>query len=300
VVTIVREGDSSTGKLSLAERSGVTSTREVVAESCEQVVTALALVAAVCIDQEWAVSEPPETRDAEPPTAARAAKPEPEAPKRLTRSAAAPPPTRSVSTAHRLLARPAARESAERPAPSRFGVGADAALSTAYDELSLVAGIFGELGLAVGPLNDAAVRLSLLHTNNSAAEQDVGAINFAWFLARLDLCPAGLRIGGNVVRLRPCFAAEGGAVSSEGSYEPTGAPPEAVPRKLRPWAAGLGQLRLEVHALGPAWLQAGAGGVVPFTRWTYNFEDAEGQLTTVRQVPIVGGFGSIGVGVHLL
>ena len=78
VVNIVRDQEASAGTISLVDRQGATSTREVVAPACEQVVSALALVASVSIDQE-STTEPPQS--GQPDSGSEAAaepRPEPE------------------------------------------------------------------------------------------------------------------------------------------------------------------------------------------------------------------------------
>ncbi len=297
VVTIRRDGTASSGQISLADRNGVTSTREVAASSCDQVVTALALVASVCIAEGAADSRSaaPSSTPTEPRPAQTEASPD------------APPPTTPSPTgdANRTPRPPPPSDAPAAAKAVAVAAGANAEITSAYDKLSLALRLFGELGLGLGPLHDATLRLSLLYATNSAHVDESDAnfggsdADFSWWLARVGVCPLGL---GAALKLRPCVGVEGGLVHTESTYVATGTPKPPT-SKLQPWVAGLGFLRLQVRVFDAVWLEADGGVSVPFTRYRFSFVRSgtpDPPERTVREVPAAGAFGAIGFGVGLL
>jgi len=294
VVNIVQDGEASAGTISMLDQRGDTSTREVAAASCDGVVTALALVAAVFIEEQAAAADVAESisEEATPPSAGSAPKPQsssdapkpaPPSPKPTGRvasnAASASPPTREELSNHWLAA------------------GAKLEATTAHDGLTLAPGAFAQVEFAVGALTDAALRLGAFYRSKNASAPG-GEADFTWWMGRLELCPVSVGSRSRLV-LRPCVGAEAGVVKSQSSFTPSGGATARDDSGVKPWGASFALLRLEWHALGSLWLEADGGIEVPFTRYSFKFVDDAGE-TTVLETPPVGILGGVGLGLGLL
>jgi hypothetical protein len=283
VVNIVRDGDASSGTLSRVDRDGTTSTRDVAAPSCEHVVTALALVASVCIEQEITHAE------SEAPSTAAAAGGE-----REGESDAAEMDADGSGETGPVVAEASVQPAPFVPTSDRVAVGASVALTTTYDELTMEPRVFGQLGLDADLLPDAAVRFGFAVAGNSATAMR-GEAHFTWETMRLELCPLGVRAFSFAV-VRPCAGVEGGVSSSKVDYRPEDDDTKRHASHQRVWAATVVLLRTEVRAVGPVWIEAEVGLAAPLIRDEYFFEFAGREGETARAMPPVGVFGAIGVG----
>ena len=238
--------------------------RHVTAATCEQVVSALSLVAALSVDPDAALApreEPAPAPPAAPPTAAKPA------------ATAEPEPRPKQATA-----------------PS--GVRLSAGLS-----LTGQSGLAPRLVWAPRPFVGISFRsrggytwglsLSASQTRGHAAAS-VGEADFTWSLARLEAFP--IRLAYARWRLEPALFVEAGQVRARGA----GVTPVAEVRRPALFAGGLA--RLGFLAFDLLLFEVEGGPLLALARDRfYLFEN-----TTVFRVPRVTGFVAAGVGLEFL
>jgi len=176
-VRLAQSGPKVHGELRLIDEDGATDTREVEGTTCDEVVAALSLTAALALD--------PSARTAPEP-----ALPEPRA--------LAPRP-------------PAARP----PEPFRVEVGARlVAAEVVSPSTSLGGALSLRLTRPAGPSSGTSFGLDLVHLENDlfAAADDV-AVSFT--ALALSACPFGWELGG-AFELRPCAVLVGGRLAAMG------------------------------------------------------------------------------------
>jgi hypothetical protein len=278
-VTIAASRRGYTGTLEFVDEHGAPASRRVEAAQCSEVVSGMALIAALILDsnvrrasaQAAAVAEPPPL-PALPPTARE----EPVTLPATTRAA----PARAQ---HADRGRAPTRASLPRPA-LRVGLGAGATL--------------GHLPSAAG----AALFIDLQHSklnlrlagNFSPSTRDVDPGR----RARLELlaveasgCVASYVRG--VVRITPCLFVELGSLQAEGLAS------EQLVRassKTILWAATGPQAR--AHLGGSAWwVELGAGLSLPLVRHEFIFDTPDAR---VFEVPALTGRAALGAGLYFL
>jgi hypothetical protein len=258
IVELGPTSGGSRGTLRVQGESQGTLERNVTAATCEQVVGALALVAALSVDPEASLSEPakPSPRPAPSP-------PKPPAPV---------PPRRPRE---RVAAAPAVRFLIGLSLVGRSGLAPE-----------LVWAPEPALGLSfrTGGGHTWGLRLSALHASSGST---VGAAraSFTSNLVRLQAFP--LRVGSATWRFEPAAFAEAGELSARG----VGITPAHSVRRPVAWAGVLGRVSLAMSVL---LLELEAGGALPFVRDRfYVFEN-----TTVFRVPPASAFASLGVGLE--
>jgi hypothetical protein len=272
VVRIVRRGTLSSGHLLVGQgRDGVV--RDIDGESCDEVVSALALVTALAID----------------PNASMAPKPPP-AP------LPAPPPTPTVDPpeqAHRLppdlLADPlpVLVDVAPPPEPpaSRWLVGARALADVAVAPRALLGG-----GLFAHRLLDArfapSVRLALDVAGTGGFDAGPGGVWFLRVLGRVQGCVFSLRPV-SWLSVDPCLELQGGALHAEGVLQ--GAV-HFVRQTTIAWA-GAGLLPRVGVELGSATLDLQGGPVFPAVRHAFVFVDPAYTISTVPPVTVTMALG---------
>jgi hypothetical protein len=273
------------GELVLTDSHGVESSRQLTGESCEAVVSGLALVAALAIDPHASTAPlaltppravlppppPPPAPDIPPPLvlAARTEPPPVEPPE--TSPAPATPPTRWHITAGLDT--------------GILGVGAPGVVATG--------GIFADIAReprgAVSPSLRLEVQRSLETTVSVANQNESAALT--WTFARAEACPLRLAFW-PALAIRPCALVDIGALSASASGPANALSP------TQPWAAAGGLARLEwVTALSRTWgfvLEANAGIIFPIVRQSFLFDGS----TSVYQAPSVTGLVSVGAGVR--
>jgi hypothetical protein len=197
------------------ERSGV---RELRAKNCRQLVSALALTAALTIDPDARLSLEPEDTRTPPASAQRPPTP-------------ATPPAASATSNDADDHDPDFDSAPDRFKPeTRVGIAAGAARIITPGAMPLLAP-FGELAW-VGPgLVSPSIRVSLNLANNSIVADR--AANFSWLAGELELCPISVRWGANT-NLRPCAAGTGGAILANGRTTP-----EKYRQTRAWWSAGI-------------------------------------------------------------
>ena len=199
------------------QRSGI---RELRDKSCSQVVSALALTAALTIDPAALTIDPAARLDPEP----GAAKEPPTAPTAQLQQRAAPS-TKDADEPHR--SKPS---SAGTTRETRLGIDAGAGRIITPGVMPTL-GAFGELAWLGSGLVSPSIRLSLHMASNSLAANR--AADFTWFAGELDLCPIALRLGADT-DLRPCAAGAGGAILAKGRRVP-----EKYGQTRAWWSAGI-------------------------------------------------------------
>jgi hypothetical protein len=259
VVSIRELPGGFAGKLELRSDEGATSAREVKAASCDQVVAALAIMAALAIDPDASTEPIPKPRPAPRP----------------------PPP------------KPAA-EPAPRPTP----VAPEGSLFSHWKagvSLSLLAGVFDEPVLAVRPFVELAregrsawgyaLRLSGARFQSEVSRSE-GTGEFTLFSGRLEGCPVHFRAW-EPVWISACLAFDGGWLEARGA--------DVTPRQsvTRSWFAAGETTRIERRLLEILALELSGEVFFPFVRDRFFV----GSDATVHRTPVVFGGGAIGLGV---
>jgi len=249
------------GRFELRGDEGTTSAREVKAASCDQVVAALAIMAALAIDPDASTEPLPQ--------------PKPEAPPQ-------PAPPKPV-------ARPAATPSIPVPAGSLRSRG------KAGVSLAALAGVFDEPVLAVRPFVELvregrsawgyALRLSAARFQSSVSRPE-GTGEFSLYSGRIEGCPAHFRAF-TLIWISACLIVEAGLLEARGA--------DVTPRQsvARGWLAAGETTRIELRLLEILALEASGEVFFPIVRDRFFV----GNDATVHQTPAVGGGAAIGLGV---
>lgn len=258
-VTIVPTGDRWTGELVARDRERQETTRRVAGKPCEDVVDALALVAALVLDP---------SADPTPP-------PAPPAPPSAPERAAAP-----VAGEGRT---PEPDASTERR-PSRWSVAVQGDVVGAGLG-SLVPR--GAASVRLRALADGFIALGGAIASGSTSAQSGGRARITWTTLVLEACPLRLRASADVSVL-PCIPIEGGfvLVGAEDIVNPSSA--------TQPWLATGADVRLELSLSSWVFLDLHAGGRVPILRDTFYFRPGE----DVYRAPAVIAQAGIGAGAH--
>lgn len=249
------EGGSS-GTMRLYTGVGATTPREVKAATCVQVVSALALMAALAIDPEASTEPPPEPRVEQKP-------------------APPPPPTvaprRIVSTAARARFR------------WKPGIAVEALGGVTRDLVLGVRPFFELVHEGPSPWGFAA-RLSGVRAQGSV-RIDEGAGDFTLWALRLEGCPLHYRPWAPLW-LSSCLTLDGGEVDAAG----TDVTPAAEVR--RAWITGGASGRVEIRLFERLSLELGGDVLFPFVRDRFYL----GTGATLHRTPAVAGAGAIGLG----
>jgi hypothetical protein len=252
------------GRLRIDELDGRSSIREVSGKTCEEVVSALALVTALAIDAG--------------PDASVEAPPAPPAP--APRPAPAPPP---VTLARRD--KPAKAAPVTSPTRWEFGVQAGAfgavAPNVAWGGL-----VFLDMSEWNRPGFAYSFRAALTIAQSPTFVSGGGEVSFQWTAVRLSGCPLALLVG--PITARPCVGLDAGSLLGRGTALP--APLQAT----RAWVATTVEGRAALLVAGGFVIEAGGGLTMPLIRDTFVFQSP---TRIIHEVPPVGGFGTAGVGV---
>lgn len=273
------------GRLTLRETDGHVSVREVPGRGCDEVLSAMALIAALTVD-------PLARPDREIPIASRqrhvkasnASKPAPpkrEPPKRVMPRPAPPPaPPRQEP------AEPSSPERANANGGLGFGVGQRVTVQTAVmPGATLGLGAHAELTVMGPSLLSPRIRLSGIFSQSGDISASEGRARFDWVTARLQGCP--VRFGfGQSWNIRPCAYFDAGRLRGEGFV--------IEPRREKSvfWTAAGVELSGDVRLFGPLTLGAEAGLLLPFRRDRFLFDPD----TDLHEVPAAGFSGGVGLG----
>jgi hypothetical protein len=250
------------GRLVLRGDEGVTSAREVKAASCDQVVAALAIMAALAIDPDASTAPLPK-----PPVVT----PRP------------PPPKPVVRVPARTTLRPAAS------LRSRWKGGVSlAVLGGVFDEPVASVRPFVELAREGHSAFGYALRLSAARFRSSTSRAE-GTGEFALSSGRLEACPGHVRAF-SPLWISTCLALDAGWLAARGA--------DVTPRQSvsRGWAAGGEITRIELRLFDALALEASGEVFFPFVRDRFFV----GSDATVLRTPAVVGGGTIGLGVFFL
>lgn len=272
-VKIERGAATSEGHLRMRALDGQETARDVQGATCEEVTSALALIAAVAID-------PEANAEAQAPSNAPA-------PVILVPSfpLAGPPSPPPPPAPPRIVRRPRAEVSRWR-----LAAGAELALAFATAPSTLV-GFRGFLDVRrVGPTSwQPSARLSFVTTNGAEVATSLGTARISWTSGRADAClfrvPARSAFG-----VEPCAFFELGALRGSGSN--TEDPANQTPV----WAAPGALLRASGVLFERLILEAEGGAGAPLVRDRFFF----GPDATAFRVQSVTGSFAVGVGVRFL
>jgi hypothetical protein len=264
-ITVASSGSSSTAEVEFVDVSGERVVRAVSGETCDEVISGIALVTALAIDARAGAEE---ERPAEPAPSPRRQPAEP------------------VSEARRETVPDRTAVTTPRP-PLRWEVGVTGGANTwSAPEPAFGAGAFGEADFGAPPLR--YVRLSVLRTN-STAFVDSRSARFTSTLARLSACPVSLTLL-DPLALVPCLGADLGALAGEGTRS------ESLPNP------GEDTIFLPVGLLS-AEFRYGLGGFLmfeargelgfPLRRQTFKFDD---RTEPVFEIPDVGYGAGLSIG----
>lgn len=261
-------GNPSRGRLQLTTE-GAPVLREVSGETCDEVASALALIAAVLLERGADPGEPAAVPAPAPPAespAAPVAAPEP-APAVVP--PAPPPPVRAEAG------------SSSAPVRVAWQLGAQGLLGGGVGP-SVAGGVrvFGEASIAVA--THPALRLSAAWYPGTELGTSLGPVRFSLLAARLEACPVRLAVA--TLSLSPCATFDAGSLSAEDSVSPDG-------QSGHLWMAP-GALARVAFFFGPVVGVELEGGITfPLDRYRFFFDPQP----TVYQVPSVVGAGGLGL-----
>lgn len=263
---IAERGGSATGRLTARSPDGREVVREVRGPTCEDVTTALALIAALAADPNQPVAAPV-VRQAQPPR--RVARP-------------ADRDDQPALTAE-LLAEDT-RAARERRWTFGVGVGlgfdSNIAPSPGYG-LGIAFGAEGPGGSALRPLFElSANRAAAANTETSG-----GTASFTWVAFRLAACPLRLPEG-TPLFVRPCAFLDTGVLGADMALGPRSKD------ESKTWLAAGGFLRIEALTAEVVSFQLDGGVSVPLVRPAFGL--GEGAPEAFR-VPTSGILGRIGL-----
>jgi hypothetical protein len=278
VVTIERSADQVSGKLEVARLDAEPTRREFAASTCEEVSSALALVASLALDPnartELLLSPTPAASQQDFPTP-----PAPAAPP----DAVAPPEAKPASPAP---SQPPARPPRERSHYLAW-LGPSAGVAGGYAPEPLISLGLGLGARRVAPGLSPGLQLSGLWGKTGTTGPSAANGSFAWAMGRLEVCPLRLQLDARLA-LEPCAAAEAGRLSARGADTQVDEPVTAG----RWWFAAGATLSLHV-SLRQFFFRFAALGLVPATRDEFVFRDPD---RSVHQAsPFVYG-ASLGLG----
>jgi hypothetical protein len=252
-VSLVQSPGRAVGRLRIDEARGSSLERELSGASCEEVVSALGLVAALAFDPQAQTAPLPPPR---PPPA-----PEP-----------APEPRRQ-----------APRTPAPLPRPRRFALGAQGRVdSGALPSFWPQAALFFDLASGRRGFFSPSGRLAAFATwrQDYQPPETSGRASFSLVGGRLEGCPVRFELAAPL-EARPCLGLELARLQGKGSFE--GSQLSEAVRWIAAEASG--RLRWTPGA-GPFFIEAQAGLGVPLTRYHFKFSQPE---TKVHDVPLLGG-----------
>jgi hypothetical protein len=254
----------SVGRLEIEESDGPATSRSVDGATCREVVSGLALIAALTLDPQASLA--PLVEDAPGPATE---------PLQVTR----PPP--------RQPARPEPTRPPAKLRPLRVGLGAD--LGVTVGLMPALRPMFSG-NLELERTETALLRLGIAWSSSGVTQLDMHSARLNLLLGRLEGCPVEARLTGRLW-LTPCVGLEAGRFHGEGIRSSRVTQPSSG---FWPWMAAVaaGEARLD---LGAFLLRLEGGALVPFYRETFVFQQPDFQL---HRVAAVVGFLRAGVGLR--
>jgi hypothetical protein len=279
VVNITRDTTAIRGALSITGLDGSVSKREVTGESCNEVVSALALITALAIDPQASIAPEPL-----PPVAAPSSSGAIPGVAPALSSDAPPPPGPSIAlVAPTAQPSPSAREP-RAPDPSAESP-STRPLSASAHELRWAVGVQGESlaglvhawGIGGGGFVDVtgkahgllipSLRASFFAVMTRVAFGGGVGAELESYVARMEVCP--VRFAGSLhLALSLCAALDVGLLRS------TGVGLQNDGTQIRPWLAPVVLGRVGWSPADAFFLEAGGGATVPVTRYSFYFDQA--------------------------
>jgi hypothetical protein len=275
LVTLAPAGEQVLGKLEVERSSAEPTRREFTASSCEEVGSALALVAALALDPN-ARTEPLPVR-----AAVSQASPLPEPEKLVTPPAvvpaSAPPPSALPPS----------------PLPPHYLAWIGPVAGVVAGDAPKVIGLFG-LALGVRRVTSRpfspSLQLTPLWGKTGVTGPKTTAGEFAWAMGRLEGCPVSARLS-DYARLDPCAALEVGRLTARGADGQV-----AVPVPVERWWLAPGA-SVSLHLGFSGWFVRLSGmALFPATRDEFVFLEPDRRVHQAS--PVIAG-GSLGLGFQL-
>jgi hypothetical protein len=250
-IAIAPSGATLNGRLSVRELDGSETARDVPGATCEEVTTAMALIAAVLVDPNAAAEPHPEPG------------PEPSPPPLSPATTSTPSP---ASRKPDPVQPAKAAEPKATPSRVTLGGGAMFALEGAVGpEPTPALSLDVEAALERGELLSPLVVIAFEYAFPTRAETPNGVARLQWMAGRATGCPVRFPKGGRYA-LRPCVFFEYGKLAASGEETERPASPSMV------WSALGSTLRGEYSAVGALLVVLEGGFVVPLQRETFYFE----------------------------
>ncbi len=289
VVRVTPQSHHFVGRLTIRDPDGSEAERSLSAASCDEVVSGLALIAAVVLDP-TALSESPAPQDSSPVVDAGTSQDEP-APAARPIALEPPSPERpSPVPSAKNPALPAARRGGETSRRWQVALGLHAAVAQGVSPYPLASvPLFVEIARTPesSPLAPTA-RFRFERPGGNSSASPAGSAHFTWTEASLDLCPIAWW-GRPTLRAQACVRAEGGSVQAQAL--------NTTPARndVRPWfmVGALGSGRWVVE--GPFFLEIEAALLVPILRDRFFLRP---DTTVFRAAPIAYS-ASAGAGVSI-
>ena len=280
LVNIGRTAEGARGQVAIREPDGNLSLRDVPGSDCPEVLSAMALIAALPVD-------PLARPDREVPVAARRRRPQPTPPARplprlVPPPAVLPPPTQ------------AAEPESRRPS-SAFGWGTGARVNahgSVMPELAVGFAAHIEVVSRRGGLFSPSLRVGAVFSRHGGFETELASDKnataaFEWLTARVELCP--VRLGSATrISLRPCAFFDAGRLKASGS--------NVSPQREKSvfWTATGAELALEARLIGALTAGAEVGILLPFRRDRFFFVPER----TAHEISATGLSAGLGLGLH--
>jgi hypothetical protein len=264
VVHLTSSNDESTGHLLIRAVDGTSTEREVTGDTCDEVVSALALITALAVDPAATTRPIPLAKPVPPPA--------PSTP-------AAAPPTSDTPAA---------------PVPSderrwHLAISVDASVAAGASPRALVGPsamiqVIPPLTMGLAP----SIHLGFDLASTGDIDLNGPTVNFHSTLGVVEACPHRWTLGSFDVE--PCARVEAGALSARGSNV---VPPRS---NTHAWIAAGAVARAQWHFFRSLFLDFDAGMRVPFYQTTFFFEPND----TIYETSALGGWVGAGIGARFL
>jgi hypothetical protein len=160
-------------------------------------------------------------------------------------------------------------------------------LSSVFGATTLGGELFSELPLG----SDLLARVSLAYLPDSA-KVSTGNAELRWLVGEVSGCWLGLDLSARL-QLGPCVSLAGGEVLASGTM-----PGGRGYSRTASWFGGGGSALLVAYPTRSWLLELGGGATMSFTRHDFVLRDAEAEVP-VRELPVAGLWGRVGLGVRL-
>jgi len=311
VVNVAPGATDYSGTLTVTQPGAEASVRRVSARTCDEVVEALGLVAALTIDP-TARTEPaaelasPAPAPAVPaaPSAGAPASP-PTAPQTGLAATEPPLPTPIPAPPVPPSPPPAAAQPTEEPEPPEpelmlvLGAGLElkrGALPVFGDRWAPLPRLFADFGSGRSELWSPRVGLSLSGWTTRQDKLQLGEAQLTWLAARLEGCPLNLTSSASAA-VRLCAFVEAGPLIGSGYNRPDSSLLHPEPTQTRGWAAAGVLVRLELQPVDGVQVRIEGGLAFTFRQYKFLFRDPpDGNDELIFEVPLIAPHLGIGVG----